>query len=64
MSAQAVDSGFCPRCNDVIQPEHPEGVRSRKVADILFCVICARYVEDHPAVLEHYVQQAKMGGQL
>ena len=61
MSSSEINLGFCPRCKDVIQPKHPEGLRSRKVDGVLFCVFCSEYLEHYPAIREKYVQWAKNG---
>ncbi len=59
MSEHQVDLGLCPRCKDIIQPKHPEGYRSRNVDGVAFCVFCAEYIKEHPAIREKYVTWAK-----
>lgn len=54
-----VDLGFCPRCKDVIQPEHSEGYASRPVDGVLFCTLCAWHVESDPAERRKWVEWAK-----
>lgn len=56
---QIINLGFCPRCKDVIQPEHTEGYASRAVDGVLFCTLCAWHLEGDSAERVKWVQYAK-----
>jgi hypothetical protein len=58
-AGQVIDLGFCPRCKDVLQPEHTEGYASRLVDGVLFCTFCAGHVESDPAERKKWVDWAK-----
>lgn len=57
MQQKVLDLGFCPRCKDVI--DGLNGLKSKVVAGVKFCIFCAWHVEIKKADFEKYVAWAK-----
>ena len=55
--SQLIDLGFCPRCKEVI--DDLQGLESRAIGEVKFCVFCASHVESDNSELQRYVSWAK-----